>query len=519
MFTTRPLKTYSRQQKKRRRASVELERNDNDAEDSSDQEDNGCHVKRRRVGCVNGIGKVIRPLSAVSKSSPAMRSSSTTGTGSKSEVSDCARGSARRTFLLSSSSLLSSSLPCLGEGDSTTPPSSPPPLTASSSIPGVYDDDYGDDDDGGCKDRDSGTNENNRFSREAIAVTNTSTSDTIKAMPLAPRSANVPSKLLSSKSKSHARSIKQSSRPRLTQLCIDLGNDVRRTCKTCGMDYIASNVEDVALHKKFHSMNVGGVDVPKWFVDEGRPKKLRKEGADENGAPVTIVAIDRRDSSAARNVAMRVLHVANKELSAVQIDDAELWSRVAMDDDDKHGELSERKGSRPEISMGTDTEHDAAQLRREQHDSDGKGADRYKVYLYLYGQKCVGLCLVERISKAYRILSTEATKDNQTNDQISDVSSTPSETLSALPLASNPISYTSLDETPRSAIMGISRIWTSHSYRRKGIAKKLLDCAATSFLYGMTVEQNSIAFSQPTESGSKLARSWFGKLNGWHVYT
>jgi hypothetical protein len=34
----------------------------------------------------------------------------------------------------------------------------------------------------------------------------------------------------------------------------------------------------------------------------------------------------------------------------------------------------------------------------------------------------------------------------------------------------------------------------------------------------MIVDKERVAFSQPTESGGNLARKWFGRQSGWHVY-
>jgi N-acetyltransferase len=67
-------------------------------------------------------------------------------------------------------------------------------------------------------------------------------------------------------------------------------------------------------------------------------------------------------------------------------------------------------------------------------------------------------------------------------------------------------------------LMGISRIWVSKQFRKKGLARTLLDCARGNFMYGLTVEKRQTAFSQPTESGGKLARRYFGCEAGWHVY-
>lgn len=77
-----------------------------------------------------------------------------------------------------------------------------------------------------------------------------------------------------------------------------------------------------------------------------------------------------------------------------------------------------------------------------------------------------------------------------------------------------------LSETPRSAILGISRVWVCADRRRRGIATRLLDCARENFVYGMKIEKDDVAFSQPTESGGALARGWFGadKAHHWAVY-
>lgn len=68
------------------------------------------------------------------------------------------------------------------------------------------------------------------------------------------------------------------------------------------------------------------------------------------------------------------------------------------------------------------------------------------------------------------------------------------------------------------AIVGISRIWTSGASRRKGIALDLLDCVVSNYIYGMEIPKNQIAFSQPTESGKRLAQKFFEEDETWHVY-
>jgi len=106
----------------------------------------------------------------------------------------------------------------------------------------------------------------------------------------------------------------------------------------------------------------------------------------------------------------------------------------------------------------------------------------------------VGLLLAERITKARRVLPASKLKES---------------------------SSVEVSQAAKEAVLGISRIWTAREFRRKGVAKRLLEVVQDIFVYGMTVPKERVAFSQPTESGGKLARAWFGVEDGqgeWMVY-
>lgn len=244
---------------------------------------------------------------------------------------------------------------------------------------------------------------------------------------------------------------------RMVQMQLDLVGEHRKTCKTCGMEYIPSNAEDAALHKKFHAMNLGGVDFTKAVVERFRQCQIWSGG---EGSFIAVVG--RKDALALRNRASDVLKVVNSELAAVPITDEELWSTSGP------------------VATG----------------------DRFKVYVYIRGQKCVGACLVERIQEAFAVLEQPDGPDQTCQ----------------LPRAEAQSSSVSISTAADPAILGVSRIWTSTQQRKQGIARRLLDAARADFLYGMTVAKEKIAFSQPTASGQHLARKWFGCCAGWHVY-
>jgi N-acetyltransferase len=66
--------------------------------------------------------------------------------------------------------------------------------------------------------------------------------------------------------------------------------------------------------------------------------------------------------------------------------------------------------------------------------------------------------------------------------------------------------------------LGIPRMFVSSSYRRLGIASRLLTAAAENFIHGVALDptKGEVAFTQPTTSGKALIEKW-GK-RGARVY-
>lgn len=71
--------------------------------------------------------------------------------------------------------------------------------------------------------------------------------------------------------------------------------------------------------------------------------------------------------------------------------------------------------------------------------------------------------------------------------------------------------------TPVPVLLGVHRIWTSSSQRRRGLASILLDASAARCIYGAPIVKarraRDVAFSQPTGKGKALARNWTGADN------
>lgn len=271
----------------------------------------------------------------------------------------------------------------------------------------------------------------------------------------------------------NARKVPRLDKKIMTQMQIDLGGEVRKACRICGMEYIPSVKEDSALHSKFCAMNVGGVDMGKQFLKDDTVKRLHSEKTG-GGEHEILVRVDRKSSLAARNKTRKVLEVVNAELSSATIGDDQLWS--ACHPTDKTS--GKRKGD---------------------SDKYDRRGDRFKAFLYMVENKCVGFCLAEKIDQAFEVVGAVP----EGKDEI---------------MTASRSSSTSISSTADVALLGISRIWTSKSQRSRGLATDLLDCARKNFFYGVAAPKNLVAFSQPTESGGRLAERWFEAKAGWHVY-
>jgi N-acetyltransferase len=138
----------------------------------------------------------------------------------------------------------------------------------------------------------------------------------------------------------------------------------------------------------------------------------------------------------------------------------------------------------------------AVEIPRAQLWSKVAERERYRIFLFCKDRKCIGLVLAEHISSAFEVKSANVLQTQQST-------------------SSAPLEFAS---KPTSAKLGISRIWTLRTARRSGIAFKLLEATRRSFVKHSHIEKSSIAFSQPTEMGTALARKWFGKEHGWLVY-
>ena len=86
---------------------------------------------------------------------------------------------------------------------------------------------------------------------------------------------------------------------------------------------------------------------------------------------------------------------------------------------------------------------------------------------------------------------------------------TSSNAVEALPLRSfESASSVSSSASAGSVLLGVKVIWVAPTQRRQSIARRLLDSARGSFVYGTVVPQRDLAFSQPTQAGFAFAKAY-----------
>ncbi|KAI9336955.1 ESCO1/2 acetyl-transferase-domain-containing protein [Obelidium mucronatum] len=122
-----------------------------------------------------------------------------------------------------------------------------------------------------------------------------------------------------------------------------------------------------------------------------------------------------------------------------------------------------------------------------------------KIFLYVVKAKVVGCVVAEPITSAFRLDERSDIENNGGGgEQLQHITG---DTENEIP-----------------AICGISRVWVSMKHRRRGIGLKLLEACRRRFLFGCLLDKDTIAFSQPTMLGKKLATQFFQRSD-FLVYT
>ncbi|KAK9449763.1 uncharacterized protein V1518DRAFT_414594 [Limtongia smithiae] len=250
----------------------------------------------------------------------------------------------------------------------------------------------------------------------------------------------------------------------VTQTHLALSSRPQRvTCPACGLSYDTYTPDDMRLHATFHARAVGGVEVTipvdtpppvcafDLHVSSGRclTASIYKFAAKD------LMARTRRSLKAAIDSA---LALCNAELSAPDESVATLASR-----------FSTRASANPTFYICVAPRIDASRNKN----SLSSSPDTRK------SNAIISIMLVERVTEGH-LMSADTGRIVDSPD-------------------------------PIKLVFGVSRIYTAHSARGFGLARRLLDAACSSFVYGLVVPPKSVGWSQPSESGCKVATAWYSE--------
>ncbi|MBW0529957.1 hypothetical protein O181_069672 [Austropuccinia psidii MF-1] len=266
-----------------------------------------------------------------------------------------------------------------------------------------------------------------------------------------------------------------------SQLVLDLSNrPSTQICKECGMSYVIGVSEDVELHKKHHKQVVGGLE---WAFDEDPKSECKvvwRNEAEINDERIVKLSLDPMSLKKAKykHQVEKILSMVNyslgaQELSFKQLQASSLYLFIGdpQSPSKSNSQVNKRLKLNPKTTRKTKSVVKA-------------------------------VCIAARIEQAFSIVKRTVPSDRDSNE---------SQRLLRFGDAASEL-YCS--PKPQKALLGIHRIWTSPNHRRLGLAKKLLNSVAMTCIYNLPIQQHQdrrklIAFSQPSESGMKLAMNWF----------
>lgn len=222
------------------------------------------------------------------------------------------------------------------------------------------------------------------------------------------------------------------------------GSEIIKKCVHCEMTYSLNSPSDIIDHKKFHDMHLNG---RQWAQVWGHILISYNN---------SIVPITTFSSTFKRNLNIQTNIKTYEHIVSVSPNN-----------------LNEVKATL-EILEVVNNELKAPHDENDFWMKDNKG----KVFVYVKDGRCIGIITVEYLAQTQRgrwmVL--------ETRDIVPNI-------------------------FPNVKI-GISRIWVCKNERNKGIAKRLLETARNYTILGSEIKKWELAWSQPSESGGILAKSY-----------
>jgi len=256
----------------------------------------------------------------------------------------------------------------------------------------------------------------------------------------------------------------------MSQLMLDLSDrPTTQTCKECGMSFVSGVVEDMEMHAKHHRGVVDGVEW-RWLSSQSQSQSQSEDGG---GCRVVWRELDGMSSS--EQIVKLSLEPGQLRRSGYKAKVDQILLLVNRSLDAQELTQDQLRDSVVYLYLGSpDSSGRTNKKRRLNHH------DKKKKKLVVKA-----MCVAARIEYGYRIVSGLSTDELCCSSQ------------------------------REKALVGIHRIWSAPPFRGMGLGFRLLSVVASSFIHGMPIDgdemrRSLVAFSQPTESGMRLAVRWLG---------
>lgn len=282
----------------------------------------------------------------------------------------------------------------------------------------------------------------------------------------------------------------------LTQLHFTLDSSILRTCPVCDLTYTKGAPEDEALHNSHCARVQRGMQ---WRRDEER-------AAVEAQVCEIATGVKLKDGKSGRILSI------NADAGG------KIGSKVLFNDRNEGWHLTETGRSLHKLATLLQT----ISLHLSSPPLTRDVLRVSKAYLFLLPSEkplscetIAGCVIATHISAAMAIASSA-----EVRGPVVDTTSKADPILppTARLVSVDPSSSLFCKPEPLSTPMGIPRLFVPSAYQRRGIALRLLDAAAATFVHGCPLNPccGEVAFTQPTASGKALMEKWGG--GGVRIY-
>lgn len=221
------------------------------------------------------------------------------------------------------------------------------------------------------------------------------------------------------------------------------------TCDTCGMSFYLYVNKDKEMHDKYHKKYQEGIS---W------PLSLDKK--------VLLTFSLKREIATGKK---------NSPINNVKSEKKVFMGSIITIDKSSVKQVKKVEEVLSVVNQELNAPVDSKQWKDETMDTS-------KAFLLLIDNKVIGVCSTDKITNTelqcrWMIFRSQVVVPKQINHHIK---------------------------------VGISRIWIAPTWRGLKLSFKLLDSVLKYSIYGITLSKNQIGFSQPSHSGSLLAKSFNG---------